>query len=216
MTKPKTTRRVYSADELHSLRTTCSQPKLREAIEENEVEDADLVKGKFAALCSFGITTNTLLGTSRPPRLARIHNWSTLFFNIFDLHRRLLSPSTFLWTTSHPPSPSTATGLSRYSTHPHPAERAALYTKLTRLLQNMSFAARDPSPLTPFAHAPLATRFAFHQTKRIAPRPKPRTVASLLVNIHPAKAAYLERLLPTARSSVLLLCRSLALRQRHH
>lgn len=40
------TRRVYSAEELHRLRLSCSQPKLREAIEEHDGEDAELVKGK--------------------------------------------------------------------------------------------------------------------------------------------------------------------------
>lgn len=39
------TRRVYSAEELHRLRNTQSQPKLSEAIEEHESEDAELVKG---------------------------------------------------------------------------------------------------------------------------------------------------------------------------
>ncbi len=41
----KTTRRTYSAEELQRLRVSCSQPKLREAIEELDGEDADLVKG---------------------------------------------------------------------------------------------------------------------------------------------------------------------------
>lgn len=53
MTAPKSTRRVYSAEELHRLRNTISAPKLREAIEENDGEDAELVKGKptyFATL----------------------------------------------------------------------------------------------------------------------------------------------------------------------
>lgn len=56
MTVDKTTRRVYSADELHRLRATCSQPKLREAIEEHEGEDAELVKGKFDTSCTTDIT----------------------------------------------------------------------------------------------------------------------------------------------------------------
>ena len=52
MTVPRSTRRVYSAEELHQLRNTVSQPKLREAIEEHDAEDAELVKGKrtFATL----------------------------------------------------------------------------------------------------------------------------------------------------------------------
>lgn len=45
MTPPKVTRKVYSAEELHRLRGTQSQPKLREAIEEKDGEDADIVKG---------------------------------------------------------------------------------------------------------------------------------------------------------------------------
>ena len=48
MTNDKTTRRVYSAEELHRLRASCSQPKLREAIEEHDGEDAELVKGMSA------------------------------------------------------------------------------------------------------------------------------------------------------------------------
>ncbi|KAK4494169.1 hypothetical protein PRZ48_014467 [Zasmidium cellare] len=44
MTPPKVTRKVYSAEELHRLRGTQSQPKLREAIEEKDGEDADIVK----------------------------------------------------------------------------------------------------------------------------------------------------------------------------
>ncbi|KAI5362667.1 hypothetical protein Slin14017_G063480 [Septoria linicola] len=42
------TRRVYSAEELHRLRNTQSQPKLSESIEEHESEDADLVKGMIS------------------------------------------------------------------------------------------------------------------------------------------------------------------------
>lgn len=52
MTDDKTTRRVYSAEELHRLRASCSQPKLREAIEEHDGEDAELVKGKVCHPCS--------------------------------------------------------------------------------------------------------------------------------------------------------------------
>ena len=51
----KSTRRVYSAEELHRLRGTCSQPKLREAIEEHEDEDVELVKGKLCRLCTIDI-----------------------------------------------------------------------------------------------------------------------------------------------------------------
>lgn len=41
----KTTRRVYSAEELHRLRGTQSKPNLGESIEEHDGEDAELVKG---------------------------------------------------------------------------------------------------------------------------------------------------------------------------
>jgi hypothetical protein len=56
MTNNKTTRRVYSAEELHRLRASCSQPKLREAIEEHDGEDAELVKGMVCHPCSTDIT----------------------------------------------------------------------------------------------------------------------------------------------------------------
>jgi hypothetical protein len=45
MTTEKSNRRVYSAEELQRLRVSCSQPKLREAIEELDGDDAELVKG---------------------------------------------------------------------------------------------------------------------------------------------------------------------------
>ena len=48
-TGEKVTRRVYSAEELHRLRGSCSQPKLHEAIEEHDGDDAELVKGKSFA-----------------------------------------------------------------------------------------------------------------------------------------------------------------------
>lgn len=44
-----TTRRVYSAEQLHSLRDTKSQPLLSEAIEEHDGVDAELVKGMIFA-----------------------------------------------------------------------------------------------------------------------------------------------------------------------
>jgi len=44
-TADRTTRRVYSAEQLHKLRGSFSAPKLREAIEEHDGEDAELVKG---------------------------------------------------------------------------------------------------------------------------------------------------------------------------
>ncbi|KAK1067982.1 hypothetical protein LTR33_011247 [Friedmanniomyces endolithicus] len=48
----KPTRRVYSAEELHRLRDTTSQPRLREAIEEHDGDDAELVKGMSAPTSS--------------------------------------------------------------------------------------------------------------------------------------------------------------------
>lgn len=46
----RTTRRVYSAEQLHKLRGSFSAPKLREAIEEHDGEDAELVKGTVLQL----------------------------------------------------------------------------------------------------------------------------------------------------------------------
>jgi len=46
MSDTKSTRRTYSAEELHRLRGRVSQPRLSEAIEEHDAEDAELVKGK--------------------------------------------------------------------------------------------------------------------------------------------------------------------------
>lgn len=48
----RSTRRVYSAEELHRLRNTQSQPKLSEAIEEHGSEDAELVKGMMIPTAS--------------------------------------------------------------------------------------------------------------------------------------------------------------------
>lgn len=48
VTATRSTRRVYSAEQLHRLRNTQSQPKLSEAIEQHESEDAELVKGMIA------------------------------------------------------------------------------------------------------------------------------------------------------------------------
>jgi len=50
-TGDKTARRVYSAEQLHRLRASFSAPKLREAIEEHDGEDAELVKG-VSSSCS--------------------------------------------------------------------------------------------------------------------------------------------------------------------
>lgn len=53
MTAAKSNRRVYSAEELHRLRSTVSYPdRLREAIEEHDGEDAELVKGKIFHPCT--------------------------------------------------------------------------------------------------------------------------------------------------------------------
>jgi hypothetical protein len=49
-TAERTTRRVYSAEQLHKLRASFSAPKLREAIEEHDHEDAELVKGTSPVL----------------------------------------------------------------------------------------------------------------------------------------------------------------------
>jgi hypothetical protein len=49
-TAERTTRRVYSAEQLHKLRASFSAPKLREAIEEHDHEDAELVKGIWLVL----------------------------------------------------------------------------------------------------------------------------------------------------------------------
>ena len=49
-TADRTTRRVYSAEQLHKLRGSFSAPKLREAIEEHDGEDAELVKGTLLQL----------------------------------------------------------------------------------------------------------------------------------------------------------------------
>lgn len=49
-TTDRTTRRVYSTEQLHKLRGSFSAPKLREAIEEHDREDAELVKGSLLPL----------------------------------------------------------------------------------------------------------------------------------------------------------------------
>ena len=51
-TADKTARRVYSAEQLHRLRASFSAPRLREAIEEHDGEDAELVKG-VSSSCSY-------------------------------------------------------------------------------------------------------------------------------------------------------------------
>lgn len=50
MTIALSSRRVYSAEQLHRLRGTQSQPKLHEAIEEHGREDAEIVKGTDSSL----------------------------------------------------------------------------------------------------------------------------------------------------------------------
>ena len=83
MTGEQLTRRVYSAEELHRLRTSCSQPKLHEAIEEHDSEDAELVKGKVclsALSTSFREHTKTCLGTNLARSAAiEIHSPHSLF-----------------------------------------------------------------------------------------------------------------------------------------
>lgn len=67
MTATKVTRKVYSAEELHRLRGSQSQPKLHEAIEERDGEDAEIVKGeptidlsqRVAALPTIALQTAT-------------------------------------------------------------------------------------------------------------------------------------------------------------
>jgi len=66
----RTTRRVYSAEQLHKLRGSFSAPKLREAIEEHDGEDAELVKGTFAAL---GLRLPFSAPQSLPPVFASLH-----------------------------------------------------------------------------------------------------------------------------------------------
>jgi hypothetical protein len=64
-TADKTARRVYSAEQLHRLRASFSAPKLREAIEEHDGEDAELVKG----VSSSRYITRLLLLLHLPSRL---------------------------------------------------------------------------------------------------------------------------------------------------
>lgn len=73
-TASKSTRRVYSAEELHRLRNTQSQPKLSESIEEHEGEDAELVKGMignstltfFCTAVAAALPPEALIGQARP------------------------------------------------------------------------------------------------------------------------------------------------------
>ena len=72
-TADRTTRRVYPAEQLHRLRGSFSAPKLREAIEEHDGEDAELVKGTLLQLSLFR------LRASLPPVLASLQlclRWS--------------------------------------------------------------------------------------------------------------------------------------------
>lgn len=62
MTGDKVSRRVYSAEELHRLRSSCSQPKLWEAIEKHDSEDAELVKGTICHSCTPDITGKQTTG----------------------------------------------------------------------------------------------------------------------------------------------------------
>ena len=67
MTTHQTARGTYSAQELHRLRATCSQPKLREAIEKHEGEDADLVKGSLVFHAPPTSSTNSTNATTQAP-----------------------------------------------------------------------------------------------------------------------------------------------------
>jgi hypothetical protein len=60
-TTTKSARRTYSAEELQRLRFRVSQPRLREAIEEHDGEDAELVKGMSLPLHSRTDTITTTL-----------------------------------------------------------------------------------------------------------------------------------------------------------
>lgn len=104
-TADRTTRRVYSAEQLHKLRGSFSAPKLREAIEEHDGEDAELVKGTLLQL------SLRLLSRLRRPSLR-----SRLTANLPELeplwqrswHRAIIHPSRSLTgphLTSHTPHP---------------------------------------------------------------------------------------------------------------
>lgn len=80
----KSTRRVYSAEELHRLRGASSQPKLRESIEKHDSEDAELVKGMLGPfippysperlhLCVSGVRLFTTRNSLPPPALCFSH-----------------------------------------------------------------------------------------------------------------------------------------------
>ena len=81
MTADKVTRRVYSSEELHRLRGTCSQPKLREAIEEHEGEDAELVKGIVSLSCTIDIICKQTFGPSTTP-----HNKHSFLLSLLALY----------------------------------------------------------------------------------------------------------------------------------
>lgn len=90
MTDDKTTRRVYSAEELHRLRSTCSQPRLHEAIEENEGEDAELVKGN-ARILPLPCMTD-IIGKQTSPALLRAsshveHPLAPLYLEFLHAHK---------------------------------------------------------------------------------------------------------------------------------
>ena len=72
----KPTRRVYSAEELHRLRDTTSQPRLREAIEEHDGDDAELVKGTSAPTSLFNDLPRLSIDTSALAALCLSSLWS--------------------------------------------------------------------------------------------------------------------------------------------
>lgn len=98
MPSSKTARRVYSAEELQRLRGTHSQPKLREAIEEHDGEDAEIVKGmlgisQITHTIHCHILPNQTPGLADPAsRLDRCplsdftHIFSLLFFRLMLQH----------------------------------------------------------------------------------------------------------------------------------
>lgn len=56
MTAVQSTRRVYSAEELHRLRSTASQARLKDLLEDKDEDDAALVKGTRRHYCTDSTT----------------------------------------------------------------------------------------------------------------------------------------------------------------
>ena len=82
-------RRVYSAEYLHKLRGSSSQPKLCEAIEERDGEDAELVKGRFkTAGRTHGCwRRSTTLSVTKHPAALQL-SLTTLFLSFRVTHCR--------------------------------------------------------------------------------------------------------------------------------